>query len=135
MITLLDREVRRKWHQIQWRVNNQRSYINRHITNDFDSYEQFRTHALSKGFQKGYHCHRPNRNRPYSIDNLEFIDAETHAIISAYEKRKLTDNQVRLIRNMYKSGEVSQRKLAKQFSVSQTCIQKIVTRKSYKNVR
>ena len=42
------------------------------------------------------------------------------------KRRKLSDNQKKLIADMYKSGEYSQRKLAIEFGVSRRLIQFIV---------
>jgi hypothetical protein len=129
----VDALIRRKWHQMNWRVNNQKAYIKKGIRILFQDFEDFREYALSKDIQHGFHCHRPNRYGHYCRDNLEFISADAHRKITAKEKRKLSDNDVRCIRDMalYK---VSQRKIAAQFHVSQATVWKILNGLAYRDV-
>tara|TARA_R100000008_G_C3467083_1_gene107079 strand:+ start:66 stop:488 length:423 start_codon:yes stop_codon:yes gene_type:complete len=129
----VDKLIRRKWHQMQWRVNNQKSYIKKGIRILFVDYEDFKDYALSKDIQEGFHCHRPDRMKSYSRDNLEFISADAHRKITAREKRKLNDNDVRCIRDMA-LFRIPQRKIASQFNVSQATVWKIVNRLAYKDV-
>jgi DNA invertase Pin-like site-specific DNA recombinase len=133
-IDLIEKVIKRKWVQINWRTGNQKSYIRNGITNDFDSYSEFRDHAILQGIQQGYHSHRPDRTKSYSTDNLVFIPADEHRLITNKERRKLSDDDVRTIRSMAFSGAVSQRKIAKQFKVSQATVWKIVNYKSYKEI-
>ena len=130
----IERVIRRKWHQLEYRVNNQKSYIRKGIKNGFVDYEQFRQHAISKGIEAGYHAHRPQRDDSYGPDNLEFIPADEHYRITAEEKRKLSADDVKIIRNMASVG-IPQRKIAQQFNVSQTLIWRIVNRLSYKDIQ
>lgn len=130
----LDKIIKRKWIQINWRTGNAKSYIRNGITNDFRSYDEFRNHAIEQGIEKGFHSHRPDRTKGYSVDNLVFIPEEEHRRITNSERRKLTDDEVRIIRDAAISDRVSQRKLAKQFSVSQSTIWKIINRRSYKDI-
>ena len=130
---ILDKEYRRKYSQICWRVNNHPSYKRKGITNDFESYEQFKEHAIDKGYRLGDHAHRPNKDKPYSCDNLDFLDEKTHRRLSGLEKRKLNPEQVKVARDAYKSG-VSTRKIAKQMNVSQTLIWRVVTYQTYRDI-
>ena len=127
------RLIRKKWNQINWRVNNQDSYIRKGITNDFNSFDEFSRHCISSGLRHGLHSHRPDNNKPYSVDNLEFITPDEHKKKTRAERRKLTDNEVRCIRDMLLAN-VSQRKIATQFKVSQTLIWKISNGRAYRDV-
>ena len=129
----LDKLIKRKWVQINWRTGNQKSYLDRGIKNLFPSFEDFRQHAISQNIKEGFHSHRPDRNKSYMAENLIFIPADEHRKITNRERRKLSDNDVRCIRSMSISKQ-SQRKLAKQFNVSQSTIWKIVNYKSYRDV-
>ena len=125
--------IRRKWHQMNWRINNQTSYLRKGIKINFDGFEDFRDYALSKDIQQGFHCHRPDRDGHYSRENLDFVSPDEHRQITAREKRKLTDHDVRVIRDMARC-KTSPRTLAKQFNVSQATIWKIVNRLTYRDV-
>ena len=129
----VEKLIRRKWHQMRWRVNNQNSYIKKGIRILFQDYADFRDYALSKDIKDGFHCHRPDRNGHYCRENLDFISPEAHRKITAREKRKLTDNEVRSIRekSLFK---MSQRQIAKEFNVSQCTVWKIVNSLAYTDV-
>ena len=129
----VDKLIRRKWHQMQWRVNNQKSYIKKGIRILFIDYEDFKDYALSKDIKEGFHCHRPDRRKSYSRDNLEFISADAHRNITAREKRKLNDNDVKCTRDMA-LFRIPQRKIAAQFHVSQATVWKIINGLAYKEV-
>ena len=129
----IDKLIRRKWHQMHWRINNQTSYLRKGISIEFDGYEDFRDYALSMDIREGFHCHRPDRDGNYSRDNLDFVSPDEHRQITAREKRKLTDHDVRVIRDMARC-KTSQRTLAKRFNVSQATIWKIVNRLTYQDV-
>jgi hypothetical protein len=129
----VEKLIKRKWSQMHYRVNNQKSYIKKGIRVDFDDFNDFRQYALSKDIKKGFHCHRPDRYKNYSRDNLEFISADAHRRITAKEKRKLSDNDVRCIRDMA-LFRVTQRKIAAQFHVSQATIWKILNGLAYADV-
>ena len=125
--------IRRKWHQMNWRINNQTSYLRKGIKIEFDGYEDFRDYALSRDIQQGFHCHRPDRDGHYSRENLDFVSPDQHRQITAREKRKLSDDDVRIIRGAARC-KTSQRTLAKRFNVSQATIWKIVNRLTYQDV-
>ena len=130
----IEKVIKRKWTQINWRTGNQLSYKSRGIKNLFPNFEEFRNHALKQNIKEGYHSHRPDRSRSYDFDNLIFITADEHRKITNRERRKVSDDNVRYIRSVSRSKH-SQRKLAKLFDVSQSTIWKIVNHKSYRDVR
>ena len=129
----LKQAIRRKYFQILWRINNQRSYIKKNITFDFKDDQEFENFALSSGFQVGYHTHRINNNLSYSATNIEFLSAEQHNIVTGRERRTLSDEQAVEMRVLYSRGN-STRKLAKQFKCCQSTAWQIVTNKSYKDL-
>ena len=133
MIALDTTEYRKKWTQLKNRCNNAKSYLAKGIKNEFESFEQFVDYCISKGFKAGDHCHRPSRHDNYRPGNLEFLDPEEHYRISGYEQRRLTVEQVKEIRSMALKGH-SQRRIARQFPISQPAIHKIITRQTYKDV-
>ena len=51
-----------------------------------------------------------------------------------YTNARLTADQVKEIRRSYKKGVISQREIAKQYNVSETCIASIIKRKTYKHI-
>ena len=106
-INELDKIIKRKWIQINWRTGNAKSYIRNGITNDFSSYDEFRNHAIEQGIEKGFHSHRPDRTKGYSVDNLVFIPEEEHRRITNSERRKLSDDEVRIIRDASNSDRVT----------------------------
>ena len=69
-------------------------------------------------------CHRKKSGKEWSI---KFDGSKNY-------NSKLTDSQVIDIRNLYSSGDYSQRQLAKIYSVSHVCIGYVVRRQSYKNI-
>ena len=129
----VDKLIRRKWHQMNWRINNQTSYLRKGIRIEFDGFEDFRDYALSKDIREGFHCHRPDRDGHYSRDNLDFVSPDEHRQITAREKRKLSDDDVRIIRDAAMT-KTSQRTLAKRFNVSQATVWKIINRLTYQDV-
>ena len=129
----LERMIKKKWNNLIYRVNNHASYVRKGIQNLF-TYPEFRQHAINQGIQEGYHAHRPKRDGHYSTDNLVFIPADEHRQITSFERRKLSDNDVRIIRNMSSLG-VPQRKIAAQFNCSQSLIWRIAHGLSYKDVK
>lgn len=60
--------------------------------------------------------------------------ATVRRVATRPEKRKLTDAQVRQIRSRYAAGELSQRKLSKEYGVHQSEIFYIIHRKFYRDV-
>jgi hypothetical protein len=124
------KEVRRKYAGIEWRTTGNPNYVKRGITNDFESFEEFRIHAEENGFQSGDHVHRPDRNSSYSTDNCTFLPEDEHRRVSGWEKRKLTANQVSEIRLLHESG-LSTWKIAAKYPVSQTVIWRIIKGLSY----
>ncbi len=63
------------------------------------------------------------------LDNIEDMVFKNRS-----PNRKLTPNQVRSIRKLYKTGRYSQEMLATYYRVDQTCISCIVRYKTYYNV-
>jgi hypothetical protein len=129
----MNRLIRRRWHGINWRCGNQKSYLRKNITNEFKDYEEFRTHAINCGIQLGYQTHRNCKNSGYSIENVTFVSPEVHLRLSSLEKRKLLPTDVLIVRSMHASGN-STHKIARQFKVSQTAIWRCVNYVSYRDV-
>ena len=129
-----DKEIRRRWWQIIWRTGNQDSYIRKGITNDFESYDQFRQHAHNNGYKLGFQCHRKDKDKPYNEENLEFLSVEDHRLITSKEKRKLSDEEVRIIRQKKDNG-LSTWKIADQMNISQTLAWRVVNGRSYSDVQ
>ena len=125
--------IRRKWDRLLWRINNAKAYLRKGILCEFTSFTDFYNFALESGIRYGDHCHRKCSNGPYSRDNLEFISAADHYRLSGREKRKLSDDDVLVIREMY-LNKISTRNMARQFDVSQTLIWHIVSWNSYRDV-
>jgi hypothetical protein len=130
----LERIIRKKWNNLRYRVSNHASYVRKGILNLFIDYTHFRQHALNQGIQEGDHAHRPKRDGHYSDNNLVFIPAAEHQRITSSERRKLSDSDIKIIRNMSSSG-VPQRKIAVQFNCSQSLIWRIANGHSYKDVK
>jgi DNA invertase Pin-like site-specific DNA recombinase len=129
----IERLIRRRWNQINWRIHNCDSYLKKQIENQFDDYEQFRLHAISSGIELRFQTHRLDKDGHYSIDNTTFVSPEEHLRISSLERRVLTVNQVLIARDMHANG-VSTHKIAKQFGCSQTTVWRCVTRITYADV-
>lgn len=90
-----------------------------------------------------HHCDIPNCCNPSHLyqgtkkDNAEDRENRNRGHNRSGEnnpKSKLTKKQVIEIRELYKSGQYSQRKLAEKFEVSQHQIMLIVKRKSWSNI-
>ena len=128
------KEVRRKYHQMKSRLKTHKSYISKGIGNDFRDFDQFLDHAVKAGFQPGFHMHRPNRDGNYSPENLVFMTADEHFKISGAEKRKLTPEQAREARTIYKTGTVSTRAIARAYSISQALAWRLCTYLIYTDV-
>ena len=124
--------IKRKFYIINNRVTHHQSYIKNGITNEFSGMDEFRTHCLNNGFQPDLVCHRPNRDQPYSTNNLIFISKEAHLKISGIEKRSLNPIQVDEIKTLNKKGQ-STWKIASMYNVSQPTVWKIIAGKSYLN--
>ena len=68
------------------------------------------------------------------VKNLEWVTNREniqHALETGLYKRKLTIKQVMEIRNKYSTGNYSQRKLSKEYGISQFTINHIVNNKIY----
>lgn len=127
------RAVRKKYHHMKSRLKTHQSYVRKEIGNDFRDFSEFLTHAVKAGFQPGFHMHRPNRDGNYSPDNLVFLTAEEHFKISGAEKRKLTHDQAREARLLYKTGSTT-RAIARIFGVSQALAWQLCTYLIYTDV-
>ena len=132
---LTKQEITRKWVQLNWRLKTQTSYIRKNITNEF-TFAEFAQHLRESGYINGYCLHRPNPDKNYCRTNLEFVSKAEHYLITAREKRRLTDSQVQIARLLYKHDKKnwSQRKLAKHFKISQPSMCRIVNYIGYLDV-
>ena len=115
------------------RIKTHRSYVKKGIGNDFRDFTEFLAHAVEEGFQQGMHMHRPNRDGNYSPENLVYMTAEEHCRISGAEKRKLTHDQARHARLLYKTGSTT-RAIARIFGVSQALAWQLCTYLIYTDV-
>lgn len=90
-------------------------------------------------------CHFPDQNpRNNNIDNLRWDTHKNNAKEQRHvgssrkgeenPRSKLNDNKVIEIRNLYKTGEYSQSKLAEMFNMDQTTISGIILRKNWKHI-
>ena len=123
--------LKRKWVQINNRCGYQPAY--KDIENRFSNFEEFMRHAIEEGFEDGYHVHRPIRDDHYHKSNVVFLPADEHRKITGREKRKLTDDQCREARQLYKTGTRT-RSLARKYNLSQPAIWKLVTKQTYTDV-
>lgn len=81
----------------------------------------------------------PSDNRP---DNLEWVTHQENIIHAfeilgrkpSYGNRKLTDADVKMIRQKYATGGITQQELGNEFGVSNTTISQIVRRQTWKHV-
>jgi len=89
--------------------------------------------------------HKDGNKLNNHVDNLEYVTMSQnikHAFQTGLTQNKgedhykssLTAEQVLEIRQLYKSGEYSQRELAKVFGVSRGCIKDIVNRKNWRHI-
>ena len=129
----LERLIKRRWHGVNWRCNNQTSYVRKQIKNEFSSFEEFRNHALQCDIKLGDQTHRHCKDTSYFADNVTFVSPEEHLRLSSIEKRKLSTSDVLIVRSMYVDGN-STYKIARQFNVSQTVIWRCVNYVSYRDV-
>lgn len=93
---------------------------------------------------KGLQVNHKNGDKQNNcVENLEYVTASQnmqHAFDIGLKvgkspwKRRLTDDQVRLIRSLYAEKSASLNELAKRFSMSQPNIWRIVKRVYFKNV-
>lgn len=76
------------------------------------------------------------KNGLIRVNTKKRIEArKNQGIIYSGEKcssAKLTNKQALEIRNLYKTADISQREIAKQFNVSRECIKDVVTFRSFK---
>lgn len=131
--TEVEKEILRRFHQIRWRINNQKSYRDRGIICEWKTLEEFRSWALDNGYFLGAVAHRPDRRGNYRPGNLEWISKDTHYKLSGQEKRVLSDDQVREIRQLGKE-KISTRKIASEYGISQTLAWQVSTFRTYTDV-
>jgi hypothetical protein len=81
-----------------------------------------------------HRCDNPACTRPDHLFLGSIADNQADMAKKARGTQKLTAEQVREIRASYASGLWTQRELARQFGVGQTCISKIVTNAKRKYV-
>ncbi|MGE0993983.1 HNH endonuclease [Bacillus sp. GMa5/2] len=86
---------------------------------------------------KGYMvCHNDGDNQNDRLENLRY-DTPRQNQIDIYRygnihgNSKLSVEQIIKIRSLYKTGKYTTRELAKKFSVSQNCTQRIVSRVTF----
>lgn len=128
--TELDREIRRRYHQIMWRTNNKKAY--KDIECEF-TWNEFYKFAIDSGYFLGARTHRPDRNGNYEPGNIVWVNAEEHHRISGLEKRILDDESVRGIRKLRREG-MTTRKIAEVFDISQSLSWQITAGKAYQDV-
>jgi hypothetical protein len=75
-----------------------------------------------------------NRDMAEKRRHWAHVDRSRAAKGEGHGSAKLTDSQVEIIRSEYASGMVTQRQLAKKFSVCQRTITKIVNRHGWSHV-
>ena len=83
--------------------------------------------------------HKDGNKRNNVLKNLEWVSYSEniqHALKSGrpFGRRKLTEEQVKEIRNIYAEGLTKQIELAKAYSIDQTVISEIVLHKIWKHV-
>lgn len=103
------------------------------IENRFKDYEEFRDFALEEDMKAGDCIHRPDRAGHYSRENAEFVDEKEHRRITGLERRKLSDNQVREMRALWKCG-MSTYKICRNMDISQRTCWLVVNGGAYADV-
>ena len=74
------------------------------------------------------------RTHPEKI-NWEFLKPEYRLRGEAHGSARLTEADVRAIRELYAAGGITQREIAKRFGIHQIHVSQIVTRKNWKHVQ
>lgn len=76
------------------------------------------------------------RRKPELAKQLaeNLIRVRNKAVGERIHPAKLNESQVREIRSLYKTGNISMRKLAKQFNVGKTCIISIINYRTWKHI-
>lgn len=93
----------------------------------------------------GYVIHHRNHNRQDNrVKNLEFQEASSHGAMHALEivsakgsanaHSKLTEEDVIRIRELYSTGNVLQRQLARQYEVDDSVISRVITRQAWRHI-
>lgn len=97
--------------------------------------------ARPTGHQAAHNCGNPScfnaRHLRWATPVENEADKQVHGTVARGEqarKSKLTETDVLSIRATYKSGEVTQRSLAKRFGVSQRTVASIVRRLTWTHV-
>lgn len=117
---------RTKFDSINKRCKYRDSYKENGIKNNF-TFQEFVEYADKKGLEQDFHCHRPDRRGNYEQGNLIFLSADEHQKISAEEKRAITPEQAREIRE--NKDKLSLRKLGELYGVSHSTIYKVIQQK------
>ena len=128
-----ERQYRKKWGNLKWRIKSSKSYVEKGIQNRFDDYHDFRSFAVENGMQPNDCIHRKDRGGDYCRENVEFVDEQEHRRITGIERRRLTDSQVREARALWKFG-FSTHRIAETMPVSQKTIWKVVRGITYADV-
>ena len=111
MVSNIDKELRRRWWAIYWRTSSQKSYVEKNIKNRFTSFDEFKTHAKSTGYELGFVSHRLDKEGHYDPENLVFVSKDHHKILTRDERRILNPDQVRQIRILSTQGESTRNRI------------------------
>ena len=124
--------LKKKWYGMRARVRHNPYYTAR-VQCLFVSFHQFVQWSIRAGFEIGLVLDRVNPALHYSPDNCQYLTPSENAIKTGRERRRFSDDEIRLIRNQYAAG-ISSYKLAKRWSYSQRSIISIVHRTLYADV-
>ena len=92
-------------------------------------YEKYKKKKIESGLELDHKC----RNR--ACVNPDHVEELTHLEnVLVGETTKLKEFEVKLIRDLWEHGKVSQGELAIKFKVSQSNISDIITRKTWRNI-
>jgi len=95
---------------------------------DFNSFFEW---AKNNGYKEGLQIDRTNNNGNYEPSNCRFVTPQVNS--QNRINTKLNENSVRKIREMIKAGETVN-DISKNYNVSESCIYRIITEKTWKNI-
>lgn len=111
-----------KAHRISYEIYNGPIINKLHVLHSCDNRKCVNPNHLRLG------THQENMNDKVKRNRQARLPGIMHPMV------KLTEDQVREIRKLYSTGQFSQRKLGRMFSISQTQIKDIVKRKSWSHL-